>query len=362
MPTFASGPVVAVLSERDGLQRVTVQLHAEREPERAYVLTDITGPVAVGDAVVVNTTAVELGLGTGGWHFVHWNLARTERRAPGPGHIMKLRYTGSQLDTGSAEEEHPALLDATSIDGMPVVVAGLHSQVPAVAIAVRDALPEARIAYVMTDGAALPIAFSDLVDALRTRGIIDTTVTTGHAFGGDLETVSVPAALTAARVAAAADVTIVAMGPGIVGTGSRLGFTGMEVGPILDTAGALGGRGIAALRVSFADPRPRHRGLSHHSATALRLGCGRRATIAVPELPPDDAVVLAADLAAAGLGALHELVSVAAPDIVARFADHGLRVTSMGRAAAADPALFLAAAAAGTFAAGVARSGGGSGA
>ena len=40
------------------------------------MLTQLTGRVDVGDAVVVNTTAVELGLGTGGWHVVHWNLAR----------------------------------------------------------------------------------------------------------------------------------------------------------------------------------------------------------------------------------------------------------------------------------------------
>ena len=43
-------------------------------PSAAYVLTQLTGAVAVGDRVVVNTTAVELGLGTGGWHVVHWNL------------------------------------------------------------------------------------------------------------------------------------------------------------------------------------------------------------------------------------------------------------------------------------------------
>ena len=65
-----------VLQERAGLQRVEVDLGAG--PERAYVLTELTGTVAAGDRAVVNTTAVELGLGTGGWHVVHWNLAREE--------------------------------------------------------------------------------------------------------------------------------------------------------------------------------------------------------------------------------------------------------------------------------------------
>ena len=60
--------------------------------------------MAVGDRVVVNTTAVDLGLGTGGWHVVHWNLERDGWDGPGGGHIMKLRYTSLQIDTGAAEE------------------------------------------------------------------------------------------------------------------------------------------------------------------------------------------------------------------------------------------------------------------
>ena len=102
-PCPPSGPatVTAILAERPGLQRV------DTDRGRAYVLTQLTGPVAVGDGVVLNTTAVDLGLGTGGWHVVHWNLARDEFDEPGPGHIMKLRYTSLQVDTGAAEEHDP---------------------------------------------------------------------------------------------------------------------------------------------------------------------------------------------------------------------------------------------------------------
>jgi hypothetical protein len=154
-----------MLSERPGLQRVEVDFGTG--PERAYVLDRLTGPVAVGDDVVVNTTAVELGLGTGGWHVVHWNLARGEWSEKGPGHIIKARYTSLQTDVGSAEEHFdPELADVESIDGMPVVAAALHSQVPAVAVAFKDLRPDARLAYVMTDGAALPLALSDLVAEL----------------------------------------------------------------------------------------------------------------------------------------------------------------------------------------------------
>ena len=50
--------------------------------------------------------------------------------------------------------------------------------------------------------------------------------------------------------------TIVAMGPGVVGTSSPLGTTALEVAGILDAAAALGGTPIAVLRMSDGDPRP----------------------------------------------------------------------------------------------------------
>jgi hypothetical protein len=349
VPQFKTGKVERVLQERTGLQRVEVVL--DGNVERAYVLTQLTGRVDVGDAVVVNTTAVDLGLGTGGWHVVHWNLARDAWSEAGPGHIMKARYTSLQTDTGSAEEHWAELADITSIDGMPVVAAALHSQVPAVAAAFKRARPDSTLAYVMTDGAALPLALSDLVAALRERELVDATITCGHAFGGDHEAVSVYSALAVARHIVHADATIVAMGPGIVGTASRLGFSGIEVGPVLDAAIGLGGVPIACLRVSFADPRPRHRGLSHHSATALSIATRGRALIPLPTVGGEEEKVLRADLETSGLTDRHEVIDVLPAGIIELFAHHNLAVVSMGRPAADDPVLFEAAAAAGTVAA-----------
>jgi hypothetical protein len=348
VPSFRTGTVTELLSERAGFQRVAVTI--DGGAARAYVITQLTGTVAVGDEVVLNTTAVELGLGTGGWHVVHWNRSRRDYVARGPGHIMKLRYTGAQLDAGSAEEHHPELESVESIDGMPVVVAALHSQLPAIAVAIRHLAPAARIAYVMTDGAALPIVFSDLVAAARERGLLDATITAGHAFGGDYEAVNVFSALAVARHVAHADITIVVMGPGIVGTNTRLGYTGIEVGGILDAAGALGGVAVAALRISFADGRPRHQGVSHHSLTALRLGASRRAVVAVPTLPPAQAERVQGDLAATNIAAHHDLIEVESPAVLELLTTSGFAVSSMGRPAAADPALFLAAGAAGALA------------
>lgn len=351
MPRFRTGVVSRVLHERPGLQRVDVDFGSGDGPERAYVLTQLTGDVARSDRVVVNTTAVELGLGTGGWHVVHWNLERDEWNEPGPGHIIKARYTSLQADVGSTEEHAEHLAEVESINGMPVVAAALHSQVAAVAVAVRERRPNARIAYVMTDGAALPLALSDLVAALADRGLLDASITCGHAFGGDYEAVSIFSALAVARYVADADVTVVAMGPGIVGTGTRLGFTGLEVGQVLDAATALDGTAIACLRASFADPRPRHVSVSHHTLTTLRLAARERALVPVPTIGGSEELRLREALEGSGIGVRHDLVDVDPPDVLRLFEEEGLKVASMGRSAAEDPVLFQAAAAAGRLAA-----------
>lgn len=343
MPSFATGLVTAVLAERPGLQRVEVDLGTG--PERAYVLTGLTPPVAPGDEVVVNTTAVELGLGTGGWHVVHWNLAHRRWRRPGSGHVLKLRYTSLQADVGSAEEHLPAGADAAAtLDGLPVVALGLHSQLAAAAVAAADSSSVGRVVYVMTDGAALPAALSDLVADLRERGLLAAVVTAGHAFGGDLEAVSLPSAFWLARHVLGARLVLVAMGPGIVGTGSTLGTTGTEVAAVLDTAAALGGRPFAALRASAADPRDRHRGVSHHTLTALGRLCRSRVTVPVPARDAAEAAGLLAILEQAGVTARHDVRLVPPAGIIERLRARGIRVASMGRPAEADPLLFEAAA------------------
>jgi hypothetical protein len=327
MPSFVTATVTEVLAERGGLQRVAT------DAGRAYALTDLIGPVAVGDRVVLNTTAVELGLGTGGWHVVHWNLARDAWRRPGPGHIMKVRYTSLQHDTGAAEEDHPDL--PGTVPGLPVVACSLHSQVAVVAAVARHLRPEARIAYVMTDGAALPLALSDLVHTLRQRGVVDVTITAGHAFGGDLEAVAPPSALAVARHIAGADLVIVGMGPGVVGTASALGTTAVEVAGVIDAADQMGARVALCSRASGADARARHRGVSHHVRTILGLAAAR------PELP------LPAELAPEIVGSS----VVEPPDVSGVLAALDLQVTTMGRGPDEDPVFFAAAASAGAWAA-----------
>jgi hypothetical protein len=303
MPSYSTQVVKAVISERAGLQRVDLD-----NGRQAYVLTQLIGPVATGDRVVVNTTAVNLGLGTGGWDVVHWNLSRDAWSAPGGGHVMKLRYTSLQVDTGVAEE------DGTDLAGRPVVACDLHSQLAPVAMAFADAAPGRRLSYVMTDSAALPLALSDLVADLVARGLLAETITCGQAFGGQREALNLHAGLLLADGHA----VVVAPGPGVVGTGTRYGFTGVEVATVVDATVKLGGRPIVAVRYSEADARERHRGVSHHTSTALELASH-------PALTPTPAD------------------GWAGPDVGG--------VTTMGRTQAEDPEFFRYAAAAGLAAA-----------
>jgi hypothetical protein len=341
VPSFATRTVTSVLDERRGLQRVLLD-----DASRAYVLTDLIGPAAAGDRVVVNTTAVDLGLGTGGWHVVHWNLAREAWSQEGPGHIMKLRYTSLQTDTGVAEEDYASeLAGVPDLAGCPVVACGLHSQVACVAVVVKHLRPAARVVYVMTEAAALPLAFSDLVADLAGRHLLDVTVTAGQAFGGDLEAVNLPSALAVAAVVGQADVVVVAPGPGVVGTGTSLGASALELAAVVDMAGALGGTPIVALRYSGVDQRPRHRGVSRQTLTALGLA-HRRAILAVPAGDLGDAV----RAGLAGVDAQHAVAEVDVPDVDKLLAGAGLTVTTMGRSASDDPAFFAVAGAAGVAA------------
>jgi hypothetical protein len=350
MATFREGVVRRVVEELPDLVRAEVEL-ASGDICQADGFPSMLGALAPGHRVVVNTTGIELGLGTGGRGFVLWDLDAPAPDPEGPGHIVKMRYTPWQTNVLAAEEEasehYAALAEATSVDGMPVVACGLHSQVPAVAAGIRAVLPDARVAYLMTDGAALPLAWSDLVRASRSAGLLDVTATAGHAFGGDLETVNVFSGLVALRVAGRADVTVVAMGPGVVGTSTALGFTAIEQGQVLDAAAALGGRGVACLRVSFADERPRHRGVSHHTLTALRVAAREPADVVVPAIAEAENLLEAI----AGIGARHRVHVVDPGPGIDLLRSTGLRLTSMGRSIDEIPETFAAAVAAGTHAA-----------
>jgi hypothetical protein len=165
-----------------------------------------------------------------------------------------------------------------------------------------------------------------------------------------MEAVTVWTALIAAAELSGAKVILVADGPGNLGTQTRWGVSALLAGNSMNAAGVLGGRPIAALRISFADRRQRHRGVSHHSLTILQKVCHVSTHVAVPELEGDRRDAVWRALLDAGLEQRHQLVEVNGRPGLDLLERSGVDVESMGRGPADDPAFFLSAAAAGVLA------------
>jgi hypothetical protein len=346
------GDVLSVQRERAGVQRLAV-LPDEGTPAVAMSYPHLSGICRAGDRVLLNTTAVDLALGTGGAHLVVARIPASGSPTgvalddASGGHVMKLRYTPLQRDVLAVESPespaHESMRDAVDVGGMPVVCCALHSHVPIVAAAIRERKPGARIAYVMTDEAALPYALSDVLAACTDAGLVDLTVSCGQAFGADIEAVNLQSGLVASRVVGSADVALVAIGPGVVGTGTALGHGGVAQGEAINACAAVGARAVASVRMSFADARERHRGVSHHTLIALSRIALAPAIVAVPRLADELQARIDADLEGAGVWRLHQRRDVACvlPDA------RGVELRTMGRTPADDPGFFLAAAAAG---------------
>jgi Protein of unknown function (DUF3866) len=324
------------------------------DPVRALAYTDLVGTPEVGDRVLLNATALLMGLGTGGYAMVVAIPDRLpEDPPPAPGHLVKARYTPMQATVLGVDEQdspaHEALREADDLDGMPVVVADLHSALPAIVAGARVERSELRVAYVMTDGGALPLTFSRAVAGLSEAGWLAGSITVGQAFGGSLEAVTLHTGLLAARQVLAADLTVVVQGPGNLGTGTRWGYSGVAAGEAINATAILGGRPVASLRVSEADPRERHRGISHHSLTAYGRVALTAADVVVPRLP--DELGSRVREQAAVLDGRHRLVDVEIDGLLDALRESPVRLSTMGRGLDEDPAAFLSGAAAGRHAA-----------
>src|SRR2546423_5978125 len=139
MITWRNGTVSGTRREWLGAVELDVSVDgasAEGTQVRALAFPALTGRPRPGDRVLVNTTALDLGLGTGGYALV---VALPDRLPPDPelaGHLIKARYSPLQACVLGADEQgsphHEVLRDADDVGEMPVMVADLHSALPAV--------------------------------------------------------------------------------------------------------------------------------------------------------------------------------------------------------------------------------------
>jgi Protein of unknown function (DUF3866) len=316
------GTVTAILEREEGLARIEV----DGSPAIAY--PRLTGPVALGDDVLVNVQARELELGSGGFDVLHANLTRGLGLASEPGaHVMKLPYTPIQTAVLHGEEQGDG---AQTLGGMPVVCCSLHSQLAPVCAALGAGL---RVAYLQLPGGALHVSLSDTVRVLKAQGLLDTAVAVGACIDGDVACVSTASAL-AWTAGQGFDTAVCGIGPGIVGTGSSLGHGALAAAEAANAAAALQGSPVIAVRLSDADERPRHQGVSHHTRAVLDL-CLGEVVVAWPsgERAPD------------WLWPREEVDVSGWRETCA-----GLPLAHMGRGPADDPTFFAAAFAAGAVA------------
>lgn len=334
-----------IIHERADLQIAEALVFGESR--RVVHYPQIGGRLQVGQRVVLNTTATHLQLGTGGYDFVLYAEGSVDFDPEELGHIMKLRYTPYQLKVLSVEEEaspyHEVIKNADSLLGMPVIIAPLHSMLSPIVAVIKTMAPALKIAYLMSDGGALPLAFSQTISDLRARDWLEGTITFGHAFGGDYEAVNVYTALLAAKSVVQADIAIITMGPGIVGTHTPYGFTGVEQANFLHAVKILQGEPLAVLRISFADPRERHQGISHHSQTVFGKLTFVRSKLALPILDQIKDNLLTRQLLASGIRKKHELVYLPTVQVEKIFKEKDLHLRTMGRDFLADREFFLTA-------------------
>jgi len=334
-----------------GAVEIVAEVDTVEVPALAYPL--LIGEPQVGDVVLLNTTALDLDLGTGGYAMVVALPDRLPPDSPERGFLVKARYSPQQVSVhgvDAQESPHYGLLrDADSLHAMPVVIADLHSALPAVVAGLRMSRPDARVVYVMSDGGALPIWLSRTVAGLRHARWLHAAVTVGQSFGGDIEAVTLHTGLLAAHLVLGADVVVVAQGPGNLGTGTRWGYSGIAAGEAVNAVATLGGRAVASLRISEADPRTRHRGISHHSRTAYGRVALAAADVVVPILDEPLRSAVEADLAE--LGSRHRIVHVDTAGLVDALRATPVALSTMGRSLDQDLAYFVAAGAAGRHAA-----------
>lgn len=342
MVSFKEG-IVSRIIERDK-DVIWLEVEIDGQKSKGVNYTSLTGDVSVGDKVMLNTTAVDLSLGTGGQHFVIHNEKNKNRDLEGSGHIMKLRYTPMQTSCLAAEEQdsphHEDINAFTSLDGKVFIVGTLHSMLAPIAATIKHLRPDLKVNYIMTDSGALPIQFSKTVKYLKEKEIIDNTITVGNSFGGDFECINVYTGMITAKEVLDSDITIITMGPGIVGSGTKYGFSGIEQGYIIDAINTLGGTSIVVPRISFRDKRNRHTGMSHHSITVLDEIIKTKTNVILPKLDKERQEFIKSQICESHIDEKHDITYEDGSCIKEALDHYNLKITTMGRGFDEDTEFF----------------------
>jgi hypothetical protein len=337
--------VKSIIKSDEFVQEISLVI--DHPNKKAINYPKITGTLKVGDRVMVNTTACTLNLGTGGFHYIMANFNGEKHSLSGMGHGMKLKYTPNQINVLFSEEEksslHSKFYHELNLKGRLVFIAELHSMLMPLCGHIKYRLGRrARISCIITDYGALPVWMSKNIDILKSKGLLDRVISLGNAFGGDHECINIYTALQLSANILNSDAIIITMGPGIMGTGTPYGFSGLELGFYLDFCYIQGANVFYVPRISFSDMRHRHYGLSHHFINTLKILVNNRVPIVLPNMDSKKIRYLMSQLREADLVFKHPIIIRDGKKISNSLERYELKPTTMGRSFEEDPEFFYA--------------------
>lgn len=333
--------VEKILFETDDYQLITT-----RETERpAYVFKKFCGCVKPGNKVILNTTATRLNLGTGGYDFVICILSEScssfedERSS----HLIKLNYTPYQFSIPVVEETEDYLEALRQFEKFKklkssVAALSIHSHLLPFLLGLKSRNPDVKTAVVLDDSNCLPAFLSSVLNYIKDNMLADAVITVGQAFGGTHEAINHASAFIYASFALKASIIVTAPGFGLKGTGSRFGHSAIKTAEVLFYADNLGARPYLVPRISFADSRERHYGLSHHTVEIAELKKSGFHLL-VPEINHE-----AGHLIFEKAAAFKELVLSFSFDeqiALSKLKSHENMLKSMGRGLKDDPYFFI---------------------
>lgn len=349
------GEVIGIIEETKYIQFLFIHIKHIQKTIHAIHYVYLDERCTLGDMVKVNISAIQLQLGTGGYGFVIAKSPHQEKngmspRAEFPGHIIKLRYTPYQTPILACEAPeskfHSLFNEEFHLQGKHVFLGELHSMLPIMVSLLKHWDAKRKIVYIMDDQAALYSSFSNHIRYLQEKADL-TAITYGQALGGDLECINLYTALEAAVKIAEADDIIITQGPGVVGSRTERGFSGMQLVHWIHAVHTCGGQALIIPRIQFADKRFRHFGLSEHTLYPLLHHVLAPAVIPYPvsvgqENAEDDRLTMQTNK----LKEKHEVIAVQVEefkqDIEKAMQWYGKPIKTMGRDYTEDPYFFYA--------------------
>ena len=222
----------------------------------------------------MNVQAVELGWAPAASTSSTSNLTRGldlaaasgRARDEAPLHAPAARRAGTRRRTAASPDD---------LRGLPVVCCSLHSQLAPVCAGIG---PEPASRSSSSRAARSPSLSRTLCGRSKRQGLLETRWRSGPCVDGDVACVTPASAL--AWCAERGSTSSSADRARIVGTATRLRARGLAAAAAARGHAALGGSPILVARISGADQRERHHGVSHHLRAVLasrRAGRGRLA-------------------------------------------------------------------------------------